>query len=110
MMDVITMEKIILIKYGELTTKKANRNLFINRIYENMKLYLANYDDKINKNRVRMFIEPCNENIDEIVNIIKNIFGIHSIVIAYKVKTNIDTINESVLEVASNIEFNTFKV
>ena len=104
------MEKIILIKYGELTTKKANRNLFINKIYENMKLALENYNIKITKNRVRMFVEPGNENIDEIVNIIKNIFGIHSIVIAYKVQTNIDTINESVLEVVSNIEFNTFKV
>ena len=104
------MEKIILIKYGELTTKKANRNLFINRIYENMKLALENYNIKITKNRVRMFIEPGNENIDEIVNIVKNIFGIHSIVIAYKVQTNIDTINESVLEIASNINFNTFKV
>ena len=104
------MEKIILIKYGELTTKKANRNLFINRIYENMKQALVNYNIKINKNRVRMFIEPGNENIDEIVDIIKNIFGIHSIVIAYKVKTNIDTINESVLEVASHIDFTTFKV
>ena len=104
------MEKIILIKYGELTTKKANRNLFINRIYENMKQSLTNYDVKIIKNRVRMFIEPGNENIDEIVDIVKNIFGIHSIVIAYKVKTNIDTINESVLEIASSIDFTTFKV
>lgn len=104
------MEKIILIKYGELTTKKANRNLFINRIYENMKLALENYNVKISKNRVRMFIEPNNENIDEIVNIIKNIFGIHSIVVAYKVKTNIDTIKESVLDIVSKIEFNTFKV
>ena len=104
------MEKIILIKYGELTTKKANRDLFINRIYENMKLALENYNVKISKNRVRMFIEPNNENIDEIVNIIKNIFGIHSIVVAYKVKTNIDTIKESVLDIVSKIEFNTFKV
>ena len=104
------MEKIILIKYGELTTKKANRNLFINRIYENMKLALENYDIKISKNRVRMFIEPGNENIDEIVDIVKNIFGIHSIVIAYKVKTNIETIEESVLKIASNIDFQTFKV
>ena len=104
------MEKIILIKYGELTTKKANRNLFINRIYDNMKLALSGYDIKISKNRVRMFIEPGNENIDEIVEIVKNIFGIHSIVIAYKVKTNIETIKESVLDLVSNIEFNTFKV
>ena len=104
------MEKIILIKYGELTTKKANRNLFINRIYDNMKLALSGYDIKISKYRVRMFIEPGNENIDEIVDIVKNIFGIHSIVIAYKVQTNIETIKESVLDLVSNIEFNTFKV
>ena len=47
------MEKIILIKYGELTTKKANRNLFINKIYENMLALLSEYDVKITKNRVR---------------------------------------------------------
>lgn len=104
------MEKIILIKYGELTTKKDNRSLFINRIYENMKLALANYNVKITKNRVRMFIEVGNENIDEITNIVKNIFGIHSIVIAYKVQTNIETIYQSVLEIASNVTFDTFKV
>lgn len=104
------MEKIILIKYGELTTKKDNRSLFINRIYENMKLALANYNVKITKNRVRMFIEVGNENIDEITNIVKNIFGIHSIVIAYKVQTNIETIYQSVLEITSNVTFDTFKV
>ena len=44
-MEVITMEKIILIKYGELTTKKANRNLFINRIYAVLDPY-ARFDGK----------------------------------------------------------------
>ena len=31
------MKKIILIKYGELTTKGDNRNLFINKIYDHLK-------------------------------------------------------------------------
>lgn len=104
------MEKIILIKYGELTTKKANRNLFINRIYENMKLVLANYNIKINKNRVRMFIEVSDSELDDVVNIVKNIFGIHSIVIAYKVKTEDEEIKKSVLEIAKKEKFQTFKV
>lgn len=104
------MEKIILIKYGELTTKKDNRNLFIKKIYNNLQLVLSDYNVNIIFNRSRMFIEPNNENIDEIVNIVKNIFGIHSIVIAYKVKTNIETIENSVLEIASKENFNTFKV
>lgn len=104
------MEKIILIKYGELTTKKLNRNLFINRIYENMKLLLKDYDVTINKNRVRMFLTVKDDKEEEVINIIKNIFGIHSIVLAYKVNTNIEQIKENVLKIASDISFNTFKV
>ena len=104
------MERIILIKYGELTTKKANRNLFINKIYENMVELLSEYDVKIEKNRVRMFIETTDKNIEPVCDIIKNIFGIHSIVIAYKIKTDLKLIEETSLEVAKNISFNTFKV
>ena len=102
--------KIILIKYGELTTKKDNRNLFINKIYENLSLALSNYDITITKNRVRMFIDPKDNDIDEIISITKNIFGIHSIVVAYKIDSSIDIINSSVLEVIKEVDFNTFKV
>lgn len=104
------MEKIILIKYGELTTKKANRNLFINRIYENMKLLLKDYDINIVKNRVRMFITVNDNREEEVINIVKNIFGIHSIVLAYKVNTNIEEIKENIIKIASTVKFNTFKV
>lgn len=103
------MDKIILIKYGELTTKKNNRNLFINLLYENIKNKLKNYNVKIIKNRVRMFIET-DDNIDEIVDILSNIFGIHSIVVAYKVDNNIDSIKTNVLDIVKNISFKTFKV
>ena len=47
------------------------------------------------------------ENIDEVVDILKNIFGIHSIVVATRVNTNNEEIEANVLEVAKNIEFNT---
>lgn len=104
------MEKIILIKYGELTTKKANRNLFISKIYEQMKELLKEYDVKIIKNRVRMFIIVNDNNIDSVLEIVKNIFGIHSIVVAYKVKTDIKEIEDNVLEIVKNIKFDTFKV
>ena len=104
------MEKVILIKYGELTTKKANRNLFINIITDNIRAALSNYDVNIEKNRVRMFITTSPSSFDEVLSILQNIFGIHSIVVAYKVNTNIDTIYSSVLEVASSVDFNTFKV
>ena len=104
------MEKIILIKYGELTTKKDNRNIFISKIYEQMKELLKDYDVKIEKNRVRMYITVKDEDMEEVVNIVKNIFGILRIVIAYKVKTDIKEIESTVLEVAKMEEYNTFKV
>ena len=101
--------KIILIKYGELTTKGANRNLFINILYNNVKKALVNYNVRIIKNRVRMFIET-EDNLDEIVNVLKNIFGIHSIVVATRVNTNIEEIETNVLDIVKGIDFKTFKV
>ena len=38
------MDKVILIKYGELTTKKGNRNFFVQTLYENVKNKLKNFD------------------------------------------------------------------
>lgn len=105
------MEKTILIKYGELTTKKENRNMFINILYENIKNSLKGIDYKIIKNRVRMFITPSNdETFEIIINKLTKIFGIHSIVICYKVNTNIDIIKENALNLAKNTNFNTFKI
>ena len=101
--------KIILIKYGELTTKKDNRKVFINILYNNIKKALFFYKVNIIKTRDRMYIETT-ENIDEIVDILKNIFGIHSIVVATRVNTNIEEIEATVLEVAKTIDFTTFKV
>ncbi len=101
--------KIILIKYGELTTKTGNRKLFINILCDNIKRALSNYNVKIVKSHVRMFIET-DDNIDEIVAILKNIFGIHSIVIATRVNTNIEEIESSALEIAKSTDFKTFKL
>lgn len=103
------MNRLILIKYGELTTKKANRNLFISHLYKDIKDKLKDYSINIIKDNSRMYIET-NDDIENITNILTKVFGIHSIVIAYKVNTNTDIIKEKVLEVVKNINFKTFKV
>ena len=97
------MEKLILIKYGELTTKKGNRNQFINKLSENIKV-----DGKIIKKRDRMYIIP--NNFDETIDKLKKVFGLQGIVVAYKVNTNIEDIKNGVLEVLKNENFKTFKV
>ena len=104
------MNRVILIKYGELSTKKGNRNFFIKTLYENVKNKLKKYDVKISKNRARMYIEFLDSDLDDIKKIIDRIFGIHMYHIASIVDTNIDVIKTSVLEIMKNEKFETFKV
>ena len=102
------MNNLILIKYGELTTKKANRNTFIKLLANNINNILKGENYTIRFDRVRMYIE-C-DNTNTIVDKLKHIFGIHSIVICHKVNTNIEDIKNKVLELLKNEKFNTFKI
>ena len=104
------MNRLIMIKYGELTTKKANRKTFINILNNNILKVLHGYSVNIKKDRVRMYIE-CDENdITKITEKLQKIFGLHSIVICHKVNTNIDEISSKVLELLKNTKFKTFKI
>lgn len=102
------MTTLILIKYGELTTKKANRNAFIKLLANNINSILKGENYTIKFDRVRMYIECDNANI--IVDKLKHVFGIHSIVICHKVNTNIEDIKLKVLELLNKENFNTFKI
>ena len=103
------MDKLIMIKYGELTTKKANRKMFINMLENNINKILKDENYKITKDRVRMYIECNSDSLDNIIKKLKKVFGIHSIVIADKVNTNIESIKEKILEKLNN-DYKTFKV
>ena len=102
------MNDLILIKYGELTTKKANRNTFTKLLADNVKNILKGENYSIKFDRVRMYIE-CDD-ANKIVKKLKHVFGIHSIVICHKVNTNTEDIKAKVLELLTKENFNTFKV
>ena len=104
------MDKVILIKYGELSTKKGNLNFFIKTLFNNLKNKLRDYDVLISKDRARMYIEFKDSELEDIKNIIDKTFGIHMYHIATIVDTNIDVIKTSVLEIMKNESFKTFKV
>ena len=74
------MKRVILIKYGELTTKKDNRKFFIKTLKKNIFDKLSSFDFEIIDDYYRMFIIPINDDIEEIVSKLKDIFGIHEIV------------------------------
>ena len=104
------MNRVILIKYGELTTKKGNRNFFVNTLYNNICKKLEKYNVKISKDRSRMYIEFQDNELDKIKKVIDNIFGIHMYHIAYIVNTNIEDIKNNLLDIMSKEKFNTFKI
>ena len=104
------MEKLILIKYGELTTKKDNRKTFIKTLETNIKNKIKNLYTNITKTMSRMYITYEEINEEEILKNLKKIFGIHSIVICDKVNTNEDEIKNKVLEILKEKQFKTFKV
>ena len=104
------MNRVILIKYGELTTKKGNRKFFINTLYQNIREKLNNYNVKIHKDISRMYIEFNDVDLDKILNRVNSIFGIHEYLVAYKVETDEELIKSAVLQIASESTFKTFKV
>ncbi len=104
------MERVILIKYGELTTKKGNRNFFVSLLYKSILNKLEGYNVKIFKDLSRMYIEFDDKDLDTILKRINNIFGIHEYLVAYKVETSEEEIKKNVLEIVKKEKFNTFKV
>ena len=104
------MEKLIMIKYGELTTKKANRNFFIDTLTKNIKNILKDNHVSIKKDRVRMYIRCQNDELEEIQNKLQKVFGIHGIVIADQTNNNVEEIKKICLEKIKQMNGNTFKV
>ena len=104
------MERVILIKYGELSTKGDNRNFFINTLYNNLKSKLNGFDVKIHKDRARMYIELNEDDLNDIENVVSKIFGIHTYHIAYVVESDDKAIQSKLLEVIKEEEFSTFKI
>ena len=103
------MKKIIIIKYGELSTKKDNKNYFISKLKDNIETTLKNINHNTYYDFGRMFVET--KDTDEVVNHLKNVFGIQGMFIGYTSnKTELEDIKSDVIELLQNKDFNTFKV
>lgn len=104
------MKQLVMIQYGELTTKKANRKVFVQKLRQQIELILKDYDVIITHNLIRMYIEVELKDLNDIVLKLKNVFGIHGIIIGYSVDTNINKISQKALELAQLKPYQTFKI
>ncbi len=100
------MQELIMVKYGELTTKKDNRKQFIKILTQNIeRLIEGNYE--IIKDNSRMYIK-CDE-AKTISEKLQKIFGIHGISIVYKVNNNFEDVLQKSLSIMDK-NGKTFKV
>ena len=104
------MTKIIFVKYGELNTKKGNIKFFIDALYKNIKQKLKDCNVTIDRNIARTYIELQEDNEQEVIKRLQQVFGIHSIVISNRVETDLDIIKEEALKTIKSRNINTFKV
>ncbi len=105
------MQKMILIKYGELTTKKDNINLFLRTLQQNISKKLEQYNPQITYDKGRMFIKASEEKFTKIIEDLQEVFGIHEIIICYELNTiDLEQIENELLNILNNKSFQTFKV
>ena len=105
----MVMNGLLLIKYGELTTKKGNRKFFIQTLEKNIRSILKKFNFEIEYDYVRMYIKCEERDLEEIVASLQKVFGIHGIVICHKANTK-DEIFEIALKLLKESGAKTFKV
>ena len=104
------MEKRIVIKYGELTTKKNNIGLFLSTLKRNVENALKQFNVQIIYDKGRMFVEAKEDEEESIIQRLTKVFGIHEIVTGYKIENDYELLKKELVVLIQNKEFETFKV
>ena len=89
----------VLVRYGEIILKGCNRPMFEDALIRNIKTAIA--DDgavKITKAQATIYIEPLDDDsqTDSICEKLKKVFGIVSIVVAYRTEKSVDAAAEEI--------------
>ncbi len=103
------MEKVIIIRYGEIFLKGKNKKFFENLLEKNIANAIKKYNCVIQKSRTRHFVEGFREqDLDDILNTLTKVFGIHSMSVAYKMPTDITKVAQMIVNDLPNAD--TFRV
>ncbi|HEO1976914.1 TPA: tRNA 4-thiouridine(8) synthase ThiI [Streptococcus agalactiae] len=103
----------IMIRYGELSTKKKNRMRFINKLKNNMEHVLSIYPDvSVKTDRDRGYVYLNGTDYHEVAESLKEIFGIQAFSPSFKVEKNVDTLVKAVQEIMTSVykDGMTFKI
>lgn len=92
-------KKVILLRYGEIFLKGKNKNIFERRLIENIKTALTGLEFKFIRTQNRYYIEDYDENLqDTFIDKLTKVFGLHSLSVATKVKTDYENLKKAIIE------------
>ena len=100
------MEKVILVRYGEIMLKGLNRSSFEAKLIKNIKSALYGLGEiKVIKNQGRIYVEPKSEGyeFEEALKVLTRVFGIVSVSPVWKIDTDFDNIKEHSLKLVSDL-------
>lgn len=100
------MEKVLLLKFGELFLKGKNRHDFIKLLKNNINKKLKDFAFRLTETQGRLVISSYNENDeDEIVEKLKQVFGLIGVSKAVEIDTSLKNIEDFV----KSIDFSSYK-
>lgn len=103
------MSKLIIIKYGELTTKKGNLHFFLKTLKRNIVHQIKPLEAEIEYDGGRMYIKS--PHLLAISSKLAFVFGIQAYIIGYRFpEKDWDSITKPILEILKTKKFQTFKV
>ncbi len=103
----------ILIRYGELSTKGRNRNLFIEKLSNSIKGVLYEFPSiSIKSNRDRTYVILNGEDGKQICERLKGVFGIQSFSPVIKVDKDLNEMKDAMLDLFKEVHLSgqTFKI
>lgn len=100
-----TLDKIILIRYGEIALKGLNKSSFENQLITNIKRAIKSIGKfEVTKSQARIYVRPIDSSdISAAVPALQKVFGIVSLSIVSEVETNFDSICQEAVYQASKL-------
>jgi thiamine biosynthesis protein ThiI len=103
------MRKLLLIKSApEIFLKGLNRNVFEKKLKDNIKKVLGDLKYEFIVDQSRWFL--YSENLDELLEKVKKVFGVAEVCVVTEVEADFDSIKEQALNEIRDVNPGTFKV
>ncbi len=101
----------IMVRFGELSTKGKNKKDFISALYLNIKHSLKEFTSlQIETRYDHIYVKLNDEDVNKVVERLKDVSGIQALSLVYKVPNDIEEIKKGALEFIKQVEGKTFKV